>query len=149
MTSNVSNTPVKGRPKKKGFKGTPKKLKLDLTVQLVNNLDSIKPWSATCPSTMSILSSNTFNVNRDINAKVSLYQGDIIQLYTDAIVNAAKETLLGGGGIDKAIHKAAGAQLRKECSKFPEIRPGVRCEIVQCKETKGCELPANYVFHTV
>ena len=74
MTSNVSNTPVKGRPKKKGFKGTPKKLKLDTT-----NLDNSK----------NIVS--TFNINPDINAKVLLYQGDITKVQVHAIVNPANE----------------------------------------------------------
>ena len=147
QANNIYKTPVKGRPKKTGFKSTPKKLKLDTV-----SLDNIKPWSVTCPSTMNIFS--TFNVNTDINTKVSLYQGDITKLEVDAIVNAANKTLLGGGGIDKAIHKAAGPELKNEYKKFPEKHPGVRCESGECKVTKviqshGCTLPANYVFHTV
>ena len=90
-------------------------------------LDNIKPWSDHCQST-DTLSSNAFNVNPCINAKVSLYEGDITHLELDAIVNAAKETLLGGDGIDKAIHKAAGPKLKDECKTIVEQTPGVRCK---------------------
>ena len=111
-------------------------------------LDNINSWSVDCPK--NILATNSFSVNPDINAKVSLYKGDITKLKVDAIMNAANEALLGGLGIDKAIHKAGGTQLRKECEKFPEIRPGIRCDAGECKITKSYgKLPANYVFHTV
>ena len=121
---------------------TPKKLKLDTV-----SLDNIKPWSVTCPSTMNIF--RTFNINTDINTKVSLYQGDITKLEVDAIVNAANKTLLGRGGIYKAIHKAAGPELKNECKKFPEKHPGVRCESGEYKVTKviqahGCNLQIMY-----
>ena len=64
-------------------------------------------------------------------------------------MNAANEKLLGGGGIDKVIHNAAGTELRNECSRFPEKRPGIRCETGECFVTKGYKLHAKNVFHTV
>jgi O-acetyl-ADP-ribose deacetylase (regulator of RNase III) len=65
------------------------------------------------------------------------------------VVNAANETLLGGGGVDGAIHRAAGPGLLDECRQFEELRPGVRCEPGQAKVTSGHQLPASQVIHTV
>ncbi|WP_305806161.1 O-acetyl-ADP-ribose deacetylase [Stenotrophomonas sp. YIM B06876] len=81
--------------------------------------------------------------------KIEVWQGDITELAVDAIVNAANETLLGGGGVDGVIHRAAGPGLLEECRRLPLLRPGVRCPIGEVRATGGHHLPARHVFHTV
>lgn len=80
---------------------------------------------------------------------VEVIQADITTLNVDAIVNAANETLLGGGGVDGAIHRAAGPELLAACRAIPEVRPGVRCPTGEARITPGFQLPADYVIHTV
>lgn len=76
-------------------------------------------------------------------------EADITQLRVDAIVNAASEALAGGGGVDGAIHRAAGPGLMDECRALPMIRPFVRLPTGDALVTGGHRLPAGHVIHTV
>ena len=80
---------------------------------------------------------------------IRVVQGDITRLEVDAIVNAANQAMLGGGGVDGAIHRAAGPELLEACRAVPQVRPRVRCPTGDARLTPGFRLPAKYVVHTV
>jgi len=84
-----------------------------------------------------------FPVNDHINQRIIVTKADITTVYVDAIVNAAKTSLLGGGGVDGAIHVAAGKDLYRECAQLGGCATG------QAKITSGYRLPARHVIHTV
>ncbi|XP_072998267.1 uncharacterized protein [Typha latifolia] len=87
------------------------------------------------------------------SAVLKLQKGDITQWSvdgsTDAIVNAANERMLGGGGVDGAIHRFAGPELVEACRKVPEVRRGVRCPTGEARITPAFRLPVSHVIHTV
>src|SRR4051812_22815700 len=81
-------------------------------------------------------------------AELAVIEADITTLALDAIVNAANESLLGGGGVDGAIHRAAGPELLAACRAIPEVSRGVRCPTGEARITPGFRLPAKQVIHT-
>ncbi len=86
---------------------------------------------------------------RRADARIQVVFGDITGLAVEAIVNAANERMLGGGGVDGAIHRAAGPELLEACRAVPEVRPGVRCPTGESRITPGFRLQARHIIHTV
>lgn len=80
--------------------------------------------------------------------KITIERGDITKSAVDAIVNAANPMLLGGGGVDGAIHRAAGPKLVEACRRLPAVNE-IRCPFGEARITPGFELPARFVIHTV
>ena len=79
---------------------------------------------------------------------IAIIKGDITRANTDAIVNAANSAMLGGGGVDGAIHRAAGPRLLQFCLEVPDV-DGVRCPAGEARITPGANLSARWVIHTV
>jgi len=84
-----------------------------------------------------------------VTPRVQILRGDLTQEAADSIVNAANRKMLGGGGVDGAIHRAAGPALLEACRAIPEVQPGVRCPTGEARITPGFELSARYIIHTV
>lgn len=80
---------------------------------------------------------------------IEALRGDLTRHHADALVNAANETLLGGGGVDGALHRVAGPGLLKACRQLPEVAQNVRCPTGEVRVTPAFDLPARWVLHTV
>lgn len=84
-----------------------------------------------------------------MSPQIEIVRGDITTLRVDAIVNAANAALAGGGGVDGAIHRAAGPALHDACRAIPMVRPFVRCPTGEARITPGFDLEARHILHTV
>ncbi|KAH9599276.1 Macro domain [Trypanosoma melophagium] len=104
---------------------------------------TLKGYHCAVPHPITLNNLTPVDKSDPILQRIALYKGPVINLQLDAIVNAANNRCLGGGGVDGAIHTAAGPLLLRECATFHGCATG------QCRLTKGYQLPAKYVLHTV
>jgi O-acetyl-ADP-ribose deacetylase (regulator of RNase III) len=81
--------------------------------------------------------------------RLRVLEADITKINVDIIVNAANEAMLGGGGVDHAIHAAAGPELLEACKAVVPVKPGVRCPTGEARITQAFRLPCKHVIHTV
>lgn len=125
-------------------------------------LSSLVPWSTDVarlrnPAVVgratalldSLFPGRTFEPSLALSSRVVLQRGDITSLHVDAVVNAANPRMLGGGGVDGAIHAAAGPGLLAECRALPKDADGARCRTGDAVPTGGYDLPAAHIIHTV
>ena len=137
---------VNEKSQSKGKKGRPKKQK------------SFPPQRKVAADTDNSINTGVIDSRKSVAQKIKIIESNILSLECDAIVNAAKMDLLGGGGIDGAIHNAAGPNLRQKCEMIPVVakdRSGndIRCRIGDCVVTDTLQTQLEnqyrYIFHTV